>query len=275
MHVLPALALLVGFVPYETPGGTPLHWPTDVTTVVLVDRDPPAELPAADVLHVTADALAKWLDSDCTREGPILDHRPRFAPPALADAVLSEDDHNVALVWIDRASDWSALGFGSLELARTAVINRVSSGEIVDADIAVNVGGFDFAVTPACPTVYDLESTITHELGHVMGLDHSPVASATMAAKANAGECDKRALDPDDEAGFCATYTEPRPPEAEPGPEPEPRPEVVEAEPDIGKRDDGCSSTPTSTTMVVLLAMLSARRASAPRRRSRRPSRAR
>ncbi len=56
----------------------------------------------------------------------------------------------------------------------------------------------------------DVQNTVTHELGHVLGLDHSNVASATMSATASPGETGKRTLDQDDMDGICSAYPAPK-----------------------------------------------------------------
>ncbi len=109
-----------------------------------------------------------------------------------------------------------------------------SDGEIVDADIEVNAVDFRFTTTGGADR-HDLQNVITHELGHVLGLDHtcddgmiSPtpvdntgatipscfppvslppeITEATMYNFAYPGEVSKRSLEPDDRAGLCAAY---------------------------------------------------------------------
>jgi Matrixin len=58
-------------------------------------------------------------------------------------------------------------------------------GQILDADIYFNPGGSQVSfATPqalaATPAAYDLESLLTHELGHFLGFSHSDVWSAIM-----------------------------------------------------------------------------------------------
>ncbi|MFO0748357.1 MAG: matrixin family metalloprotease [Myxococcota bacterium] len=243
MHALIGLAALA-FVPYQTEGGVALHWPPGSTPIVRVGRAPPEGLDDATVLDVVATALSTWLGIACEADVPLLDRRPAMLAPALATTAVDDLDGGVSVVWFDDANAWNAT-FGQKELARTLLSFRHVSGEIVDADVAVNFGNFDFAAAEACsPDRYDLHATLTHEVGHVMGLDHSLTPSATMAPNAQAGECDKRELDPDDQAGFCAIYTVPAPLEPDPTPEPEPMVEVVEvAEAEaVRGRDDGCGA---------------------------------
>jgi hypothetical protein len=119
---------------------------------------------------------------------------------------------------------------------------KPNDGIIRDADIEIN--GVDFAVgvctdPGVCTTggtmstVSDLANTLTHEVGHLLGLDHtcwdlqgpppndneghpvplcSPtptdpkVTEATMYNYQNSGEIKKRSLEPDDIAGVCDAY---------------------------------------------------------------------
>jgi uncharacterized protein (TIGR03382 family) len=112
----------------------------------------------------------------------------------------------------------------------TTTYNR-ATGEILDADIELNdwngqmgaaASGNYFTCanpgpgTPECnPPGYggsnciwtDLVNTLTHEIGHFVGLDHSQDdPNATMAASAEPGEFKKRTLEPDDVDGLCAMY---------------------------------------------------------------------
>ncbi len=52
----------------------------------------------------------------------------------------------------------------------------------------------------------DLDSLVTHEAGHLLGLAHTPDASATMFAGYRRGTIDLRSLEADDIAGLCAIY---------------------------------------------------------------------
>ncbi|MCC6748819.1 MAG: hypothetical protein IT371_14260 [Deltaproteobacteria bacterium] len=107
-------------------------------------------------------------------------------------------------------------------------------GRILDGDIELNGEGFLFG-TQAERTRHDVENTVTHELGHLMGLDHpcddgtrkpvpkdnqgktlpkcDPLGNLPAAMKettmfnfADRGETKKRSPEGDDVLGICATY---------------------------------------------------------------------
>jgi hypothetical protein len=84
-------------------------------------------------------------------------------------------------------------------------------GHMIGADILVN-GESDYALLPdsddmAGMTHHDLAAVLTHEVGHVLGLDESPDdQSATMWPYIRGGDVHQRTISQDDEAGVIAAY---------------------------------------------------------------------
>lgn len=77
-------------------------------------------------------------------------------------------------------------------------------GKILDADIEMNGEDFSFTTSPLPGRVlYDIQNTVTHEVGHFLGLDHSQDPTSTMYATAPAGERSKQTLSQDDIDGLC------------------------------------------------------------------------
>ncbi len=108
------------------------------------------------------------------------------------------------LVWQD--SDWEVDKFHvENAMALTTLSYDDANGQILDADIEFNSEFFDFGLNGE-PHLADVRNTATHEIGHMLGLDHSMAAGSTMNPSAQPGDVDKRDLTEDDIAGICELY---------------------------------------------------------------------
>jgi uncharacterized protein (TIGR03382 family) len=140
------------------------------------------------------------------------------------------------LVWPTR--DWP---FDPDLLAMTSSWSRDDSGELVAYDVRVNAN--QPWATDGRPDAYDFRAAMTHEVGHVLGLDHSELETATMFATTARGEPRRADLDPDDEAGVRFLYRASRADSA-----------------GLGLSCSTTPNTPVATTFLVLASGLARRR---------------
>ncbi|MHB8879411.1 MAG: matrixin family metalloprotease, partial [Myxococcaceae bacterium] len=111
------------------------------------------------------------------------------------------------------ASSWP---YDKDAIAVTVVTVDTRTHEILDADIALNAAAHGFKVLfaggkePAHGRpLDDIQNTLTHELGHALGLAHNPDdPGAVMYPLAHPGEISKRVLGEDDLAGLAYLYPE-------------------------------------------------------------------
>lgn len=92
--------------------------------------------------------------------------------------VTPKRDEEVAVVWVNegwsdgRGHDPSMVALTVLWFVDAA--GEPDDGRIMDADISLNDESYTFTVANnGDPAGIDLQSTLVHELGHVLGLDHS------------------------------------------------------------------------------------------------------
>jgi hypothetical protein len=102
---------------------------------------------------------------------------------------------------------WKASTLGPLTLAAT--FTSATDGVITDADIMFN----DTAqyvkwatTTPGTEGYADIQAVATHEIGHLAGLDHSPIPDATMSSVQPVATIFARTLEPDDVSALLAAY---------------------------------------------------------------------
>jgi hypothetical protein len=160
--------------------------------------------------------------------------------------VGSKDNQNSIVV----LEEWP---YAAGTLAVTLVTLNSRTNELLDADIAFNVEEHRFKVLPPNARVEghldDVQNTVTHELGHVLGLMHNSMTEdLVMYPSAPPGELAKRVLKGDDRDGLLALYGVET---ADPTPAP--------LEPAFG-----CSATPAMTMILLALLFLARRRQAVP-----------
>jgi hypothetical protein len=185
-------------------GGKSLYWGLPaIPFLVQSDGSPKNHIDAPAFEKVIASAFNTWSSANCgAGKHPSISAMSGGQTPS--DAVEYVPGQPNANIFMFRDDTWMATIPGSA-LALTTVSYDANTGQIFDADVEVNGTGGN--ITNSRPSDgADLPSIVTHEIGHFLGLDHSPKPSATMFITYKAGTGNLRVLDPDDVAGICAIY---------------------------------------------------------------------
>lgn len=189
---------------WNVASGTPVNrrWSTALpgSNVILTANNSSQSAQLGEIGQTVSDSFGAWSGVAGTTLN-VTNYPNAFAPleqTTTVNACTNDSESNVDglnTICFDQAS----AGFTSGVLAFTRVITANApgvtvgasgpaafAGQILDADTLLRPDGqVQFATpaalaTPAGQGAYDLESVLTHELGHWMGLDHSAVIRAMM-----------------------------------------------------------------------------------------------
>lgn len=178
--------------------GAPLYW-TDPTQVgIVIQSTGSDDLP--DGSHQTAlrNAIHEWNRASGTSAVLVEDTSP--AQQARTDWA-SDDIH---LILFDENNSSGYFPPGSSTVALTPVW-FYSDGRIVDADVLFNGSSFQFT-TSGQPGRFDVQDVATHELGHLLGLDHTGWGGGTMYPYVDPTVILHRSLSSDEVHGLRAAY---------------------------------------------------------------------
>jgi hypothetical protein len=238
LTALPAHA----WVPALAPSGCFERWYTpDVNAVsvkITADSSGIGAIAASDVHTAMLSAMQTWNDVQCglcanpggpgcapqvcatnplgvaLEDGGIGTHTPwGFQCEKQPDGPCWPKPNGSYVVAVTQKADWL---WGQFAASITPVVSNNATGEIIDADILFNLaprddgGKFAFCQgdCAAKPGAYPLCIVLTHEMGHLLGLNHSLDTKATMFASAIPSDVAKCSLSDDDKLGICTIFRE-------------------------------------------------------------------
>ncbi|HXL20836.1 MAG TPA: matrixin family metalloprotease [Candidatus Dormibacteraeota bacterium] len=211
-------------------GAAALQWSTALGTnpVTIVTANQTADGRLNEIEQVIQQSLQVWGGVSGTTLSAAT-----FAPLTRTSTQNACGVDGVNSICFDQAD--MAFTPGVLAFTRVVTADRIGAqigngtaatevGQILDADIYFNPSDSRTtyatpAALPGTPTAYDLESLLTHELGHFLGFSHSAVFSAMMfpfapamgtftGARPTAGQADAP-LSEDDRTGLRVLYADP------------------------------------------------------------------
>jgi len=176
-----------------------LTQPIIISFSTSLSSPPPNIKAGSDVIGAARRALRHWASVANIQFFEISSSIQTISPPNAGDRVnlITVSTENGAL-------------FGSFENPGRTRVFYDAGGSINEADIALNPNVL-FSSDGTVGT-YDLESTLTHEVGHLLGLEHSAILGATMQPRQalnglyNLPAFTQRTLSEDDIAGARALY---------------------------------------------------------------------
>ncbi len=198
----PASASAQSYVRATTNAGVPTRWYTKCVHVYL-NAAGSATLSRASVEGALQGSLDAWSAVGCADLSLIYEGLTERSEVGYVTTAGVQNINQVVFEQLWRHSP-AALALTTLTMCQNSS-TQCPAGTIVDADIEVNEQHYTFATNGAASAI-DLQNTLTHEVGHLIGFDHTSSSSSTMYAAAPPGETSKRTLSPLDEQGACAVY---------------------------------------------------------------------
>ncbi|HEV2765638.1 MAG TPA: matrixin family metalloprotease, partial [Pyrinomonadaceae bacterium] len=184
-----------------------IRWPATTITVALSNslNSPPANIKAgSDVVGAARRALSRWAEAS----------NIEFVVTTSAAGAIGNDGVNLITVSTENAGlfNCGADPAATPPQGRARVTFDPNTGGIVDGDVAINPNSCAQFSTDGTPGTFDLEATFVHEIGHMLGLEHSGVVAASMQPRQGRNgiydlpALTVRTLSDDDIAGIRAIY---------------------------------------------------------------------
>jgi hypothetical protein len=185
--------------------GPALAWPSAcVGLSVQLNGSKRRGIDHEDLAPAVRRAFSRWADASCGNGAPSIGFE-EFEPVPCATSEFNPKASNVNVVFF-QDDEWPYVGAVDV-YAITLVRFNPRTGAITDADIEINSADHRVKLDVDDDGV-DLESILTHEAGHFIGLDHTGAdhGDATMRAGWDGTGTALRSLTDDDVDGVCSAY---------------------------------------------------------------------
>lgn len=178
--------------------GASLYWSNPDNISIVIQGDGSDDLNDGSETCAIRNAIAAW--------NGVSESTMRLVEDASANARARTDwaSTEVHLVLFDEANH-SGFFPGASGIVAITPVTFFTNGQIIDSDVLFNGKNFAFT-TSGEPGRFDIQDVATHELGHLIGLDHSGCAGATMYPYVDSSVILHRSLSLDDIRGARHMY---------------------------------------------------------------------
>jgi len=203
--VLPAVVLIAALasthVRLRNPSnGAELFWETPGSIGIVINSEGSDDLARDEHVPALRLAIAEWNRVD----GSAVQLVENTSPAARARTDWQADAVHLILFDEDNSSGYFPQGSSTVALTP---VQFFSNGRIADADILFNGSGHQFTTSGEIGA-FDVQDVAAHELGHLLGLDHSGVAGATLYPYVSPTVIGHRSVALDDANGIRANAPE-------------------------------------------------------------------
>jgi len=184
--------------------GTPIVWP-QLCVSYSMQYQASKKVDIATASEIARKAFLAWQNVECPQGGPpSIAVDDRFGPVACNVHEYNQVDGNANII-LFHDDEWPYANSTDI-LALTTVTFSKKTGDVYDVDMEINAKIQLSTTDVVDPEGFDLQSILTHEAGHFLGLGHSQDPLATMYSQLPAGADGLRDLSDDDIAGICTVY---------------------------------------------------------------------